>query len=473
MCNDRNDENPDLSTYVTRNIKVCTPLVSSPMDTVTESPMAIQMALQGGLGVIHYNMPVDQQADNVRRVKKYKNGFIMDPVCLSPKNTVGDVQRIKASEGFSGIPITENGEMCEKLIGIVTSRDIDFVNDPSVLLETVMSKDVVTTTEPVTLTEANNILKKARKGKLPVINSKGELVALISRSDLVKHRDNPNASKDANKQLLCAAAIGTRPEDKTRCKALVEAGADIIVIDSSQGDSMYQHDMIKHIKKNYPNVDVVGGNVVTARQALNLIKSGVDGLRVGMGVGSICTTQEVCAVGRAQASAVYKTAKLSRKFGVPIWADGGISSTGHIIKALSIGAGVVMMGSMLAGTEETPGDYFFQNGIRLKRYRGMGSIEAMSKGSDKRYFASGSKVKVAQGVSGSVADKGSLQAYLPYLVASIQSGLADLGFDSLESMREHLASGCLHFELRSAAAQKEAGVHSLHSVEPTSFVELN
>ncbi len=460
-----NLEHIDLSTNVTRNIRVCTPLVSSPMDTVTEAPMAIQMALQGGMGVIHYNMPVDQQADNVRRVKKYKNGFIMDPVCLSPKHTVGDVQRIKASEGFSGIPITENGEMCEKLVGIISSRDIDFVSDPSVLLETVMSKDILSATGPVAPSGANEILKKVKKGKLPVVNNKGDLVALISRSDLVKHRDHPKASKDASKQLLCAAAIGTRPEDKTRCKALVEAGADVIVIDSSQGDSMYQHDMVKHIKQNYPSVDVVGGNVVTTRQALNLIKSGVDGIRVGMGVGSICTTQEVCAVGRAQASAVYKTSKLARKFGVPIWADGGIASTGHIIKALSIGAGVVMMGSMLAGTEETPGEYFFQNGIRLKRYRGMGSIEAMSKGSDKRYFASGSKVKVAQGVSGSVADKGSLQKYLPYLIASIESGLTDLGVESLESMKENLISGCLHFELRSAAAQKEGGIHSLHSVE--------
>ncbi len=455
----------DLSTNVTRNIKLRIPLVSSPMDTVTEAPMAIQMALHGGVGVVHYNMPVDQQADNVRRVKRYKNGFIMDPVCLSPKNTIGDVQRIQASEGFSGIPITTNGKMNEKLVGIVTSRDIDFVNDPSVLLETVMSKTIVTATEPVSLNEANNILKKARKGKLPVVNNKGELVALISRTDLVKNRDYPRASKDGNKQLLCAASIGTRPEDKIRCKALVEAGADIIVIDSSQGDSMYQHDMVKHIKQNYPNVDVVGGNVVTSRQVLNLIKSGVDGLRVGMGVGSICTTQEVCAVGRAQASAVYKTAKIARMFGVPIWADGGIASAGHIIKALSIGAGVVMMGSLLAGTTETPGEYFFQDGVRLKRYRGMGSIEAMSKGSDKRYFASGSKIKVAQGVSGSVVDKGSLCEYLPYLIASVQSGLFDLGIIDITSMRERLASGSLHFELRSAAAQKEAAVHSLHSID--------
>ncbi len=463
----RNVGDTDLTTNVTRNVKLRVPLVSSPMDTVTEAPMAIKMALHGGMGVIHYNMPVDQQAEHVRRVKRYKNGFITDPVCLSPKHTIADVQRIKATEGFSGIPITENGNMGDRLVGIVTSRDIDFVNDPSVLLGTVMTKDIVTAKEPVPLSEANKILQLAKKGKLPVVNGKGELVALISRYDLVINRDYPNASKDSNKHLLCAASIGTRPEDKDRCKALVKAGADVIVIDSSQGDSMYQHDMIKHIKKNYPNVDVVGGNVVTTRQVLHLIKSGADGLRVGMGVGSICTTQEVCAVGRAQASAVYKTAKLARKFGVPIWADGGIASTGHIIKALSIGAGVVMMGSMLAGTEETPGEYFFQDGVRLKRYRGMGSIEAMSKGSDKRYFASGSKVKVAQGVSGSVVDKGPLGEYLPYLISSIQSGLNDLGIGSLECMRECLASGTLHFELRSAAAQKEAGVHSLHSLEKT------
>jgi len=290
-------------------------------------------------------------------------------------------------------------------------------------------------------------------------------VALISRNDLKKHRDFPRASLDAAKQLLVGGSIGTRPNDRERCSALVEAGADLIVIDSSQGDSMYQHDLVRWIKATHPEVDVVGGNVVTARQAYHLIRSGVDGLRVGMGIGSICTTQEVCAVGRAQASAVYNTARVARRFGVPVIADGGVSSTGHAVKALAVGASMVMMGSMLAGTEEAPGDYFFQNGVRLKKYRGMGSIEAMAKGSEKRYFASGAKVKVAQGVSGAVVDKGSMRTYFPYLSSGIRAGLKDLGFSTIARLHEGLQTAELRFELRSPAAQREGNVHSLHSYE--------
>ena len=458
-----------LATKVTKKISLKLPIVSSPMDTVTEANMAIGMALHGGLGVVHYNCSVEDQASFVRQVKKYKNGFITEPICLSPEHSIADVDEVKARHGYSGIPITENGTMHSRLLGIVSSRDIDFVEDRSTKLSQVMSTELITAQEGVSLREANELLRQAKKGKLPVVNAGGELVALISRTDLKKARDFPNATYDENKQLICGAAIGTRPNDRDRLKALVDAGVDVIVIDSSQGDSMYQHDMIRHIKSEYPHVEVIGGNVVTKRQAYNLINCGVDGLRVGMGIGSICTTQEVCAVGRAQASAVYKTAQLASRFGVPIIADGGISSTGHVMKALSVGAGAVMMGSMLAGTEEAPGEYYFQDGVRLKRYRGMGSIEAMSKGSEKRYFASTARVKVAQGVSGSVVDKGPLSRYLPYLAQGLKHGMQDAGLASVPRLQSAMRAGELRFELRSPAAQREGGVHDLYSFEKRLF----
>jgi IMP dehydrogenase len=467
-----NDVN--ISSSLTRNITLQAPFVSSPMDTVTEHRMAINMALLGGIGIIHSNMSAEEQAAEVRKVKKYKNGFITDPVCLSPDHTVEDVLRTKARLGFSSFPITQDGKMGGKLLGIISNRDTSFIEDPTIPIREFMTprENLVVAKEGVRLEEANEILKVSKKGKLPVVNENDELVALIARTDIQKQRDNPLASKDkANKQLLVGASIGTRPEDRDRAKLLVEAGVDVIVVDSSQGDSIYQHDTIRFLKDNFPRVDVIGGNVVTPSQALHLIQAGVDGLRVGMGIGSICTTQEVCAVGRAQASAVYHVAKFARRYGIPVIADGGIKSTGQITKALCLGAGCVMMGSMLAGTDESPGEYFYQDGVRLKRYRGMGSLEAMQKGGEKRYVwdDSRSAIKVAQGVSGAVQDKGTLRRYIPYLMQGVRHGLQDAGLRSVQDAQEKLYQDKLRFEVRSPAAQNEGGVHGLHSYQKRDF----
>lgn len=456
-----------LSSNFSRNIPVKTPFVSSPMDTVTEHKMAIEMSLMGGIGVIHYNNSIEEQAEEVARVKRFKNGFITEPQTLKPTDPISAVDAIKSKFGFSGVPITENGGMHSRLIGIVTNRDVDFVDDRSVLIKDVMTKaeDLFVAKESCSLEEANAELIKSKRSKLPIVNEKFELVALMSRKDLLKNRDFPLATKDSNKRLQVAAAIGTRPSDKQRLDALVAAEVDAIVVDSSQGDSMYQLEMVRHIKKKYPHIDVVGGNIVTTRQAKHLIDAGVDGLRVGMGVGSICTTQEVCAVGRPQATAVYHVSQIARKRGVPVIADGGIANTGHICKALALGASMVMMGSMLAGTEECPGEYYFENGLRLKRYRGMGSIEAMSKGSGNRYFAEKGIVKVAQGVSGSVVDKGTMRRFVPYLIAGVRHGFQDLGARDLTHINEMRERGSLRLETRSASAQSEGGVHHLYSYE--------
>jgi len=462
-----------LQSQFTKSITLHTPIVSSPMDTVTESRMAIAIALEGGIGVIHSNMSIEEQIQEVTRVKKYRSGFITDPICIKPTMLLSALDELRSKVGVSGFPVTEDGQMGSRLLGLVTKRDTDFVADRGqVRVNSIMTRteNAVTAEEGITLAEANAAIRTSKKGTLPIVTKTGRLVALVARADLVKHADYPLATKDSKGSLIVAAACGTRPDDRERVHALVAAGVDAVIVDSSQGDSMFQHDMVRWMKKEFPTLQVVGGNVVTKRQAKHLLDCGVDALRVGMGIGSICTTQEVCACGRAQASAVFNVAKLAKKYGVPIIADGGISSPGHVVKALSLGAGTAMCGSLLAGTEESPGEFFFdQSGVRLKKYRGMGSIDAMRKGSDDRYFGSASHVKVAQGVSGTVQDKGSIAKYLPYLTQSIKHGMQDIGAKSLEELRTQLYDGQLRFELRSAAAQREGGVHGLHSFERKLF----
>lgn len=460
-------EEVDLSGQLTTGIRLKTPFVSSPMDTVTEGRQAIAMAQEGGIGIIHCNNTIEEQVSHVRAVKRHQNGFVEKPVVYSPENTIGDIR--KANHPFSTFPITEHGELNSKLLGVVSSAEYNWPDEPDERpLGEIMNTEIVTAPEGCTLEQAHKTLKQAKVNFLPIVDEEKNLVALLCKKDIMNSRTYPLASVNSQGQLLVGASITTRnPEE--RAEALVKAGVDVIVVDSSQGNSIYQLQTIAYLKKNYPQLQIIGGNIVTATQAKNLINAGVHGLRVGVGVGAICTTQTVCGIGRPQATAVYKVAEFSKNYCkekgvpyVPVIADGSVASTGHIIRALAVGADTVMMGSMLAGTDESPGEVRYENGVRVKTYRGMGSIDAMRSGkTTERYFTAKTAIKIPQGVTGTVTSKGSVHSFVPRLVQATRLGFQGIGCRTLQEIH----GSSVRFAIQSPNAQRDGGVHDLHSYQ--------
>lgn len=413
-------------------------------------------------------MQTESQVEHIKRVKSHKPGYVANPAIMGPASTLSELDELQTARGFTSVCVTENGVSGTTLLGLVTNRDVEFVRDRTTTLSEVMTAvgELVLGSADVPLQENESTLLECKRGKLPIVDRNGCLTGLLTRANVKDRLNRPASgapSLDTHGKLLCGAAIGTRDTDRVRAQQLFGAGVNAIILDSSQGDSVYQLEMIKFLKNELPQLDVIAGNVVTQQQARRLLEAGADGLRVGMGSGSICTTQEVCAVGRGQATAVYKVGQVAREFDVPIIADGGIQNSGHIVKALALGAHVAMCGSVFSGSTEAPGRYFYQDGIRVKKYRGMGSLDAMKKGSDSRYLSESGHLKIAQGVSGTVRDKGSIKSMIPYLIHGAKQGFQDLGADSLEKVHQMLANGLMTMEVRTNAAQKEGGIHDMHS----------
>ncbi|GMH02877.1 hypothetical protein Nepgr_004716 [Nepenthes gracilis] len=460
----------NLSTKLTRNISLSLPCVSSPMDTVTESSMAIAMASIGAISILHSNNSPSDQLALLRSAKSRRIPFISDFEVKSPSDSIDSESDFGSSRI---ILVTESGNRRSRVLGYVLKSDWANLKNKDCRVCDFMSKLDFSVPSSHNLDQIVGFLSGKGYELVPTVSeSDGEVIDLVTIEDVERIRGFPKMglpSVGPKGEFIVGASIGTRESDKERLEYLVKGGADVVVLDSSQGNSIYQLDMIKYIKRRYPELDVVGGNVVTMNQAQNLIRAGVDGLRVGMGSGSICTTQEVCAVGRGQATAVYKVASIASESGVPVIADGGISNSGHIVKALVLGASTVMMGSFLAGSTEAPGVYEYRDGRQVKKYRGMGSLEAMTKGSDARYLGDTAKLKIAQGVEGVVADKGSVLKFLPYTMQAVKQGFQDLGASSLQSAHDLLRSGTLRLEVRSGAAQVEGGVHGLLSYEKKPF----
>ncbi|MCD8124240.1 MAG: IMP dehydrogenase [Lachnospiraceae bacterium] len=444
----------DLTTWLTPKLRLNIPMMSAGMDTVTEYRMAIAMARQGGIGVIHKNMSIEQQADEVDKVKRSENGVITDPFYLSPEHTLADANELMGKFRISGVPITRG----KKLVGIITNRDLKFETDfTKKISESMTSENLVTAREGVTLEEAKKILGRARKEKLPIVDENFNLKGLITIKDIEKQIKYPNSAKDAQGRLVCGAAVGITANMMERVEALVNVKVDCIVVDSAHGHSRNILNAVRQIKDAYPELQVIAGNVATGAGTEALIQAGVDAVKVGIGPGSICTTRVVAGIGVPQITAVMDSYEAAKKYGIPIIADGGIKYSGDMTKALAAGANVCMMGSMFAGCDEAPGSFEIYQGRKYKVYRGMGSIAAMENGSKDRYFQTDARKLVPEGVEGRVAYKGSVEDTIFQLVGGIRSGMGYCGAPTIQELKEKS-----EFIKISAASLKESHPHDVH-----------
>ena len=444
----------DLSTYLTKSIRLNIPMMSAGMDTVTEHRMAIAMSRQGGIGIIHKNMSIQEQAEEVDKVKRSENGVITDPFYLSPDNTLEEANNLMAKFRISGVPITENG----KLVGIITNRDLTFEEDFSKKIkESMTSENLITAKEGITLEEAKKILAKARKEKLPIVDNDFNLKGLITIKDIEKQIKYPLSSKDSKGRLLCGAALGITANVLDRAQELVNAHVDVVVLDSAHGHSANVLNCVRMIKEKFPDLQVIAGNVATAEATKALIEAGADAVKVGIGPGSICTTRVVAGIGVPQITAVMDCYSVAKEYGIPIIADGGIKYSGDMTKAIAAGANVCMMGSMFAGCDESPGTFELYQGRKYKVYRGMGSIAAMENGSKDRYFQSDAKKLVPEGVEGRVAYKGSVEDTVFQLMGGLRSGMGYCGAKDIEYLKENG-----RFIKISAASLKESHPHDIH-----------
>jgi IMP dehydrogenase len=421
----------EVSTHLTQNIKLNIPIISSGMDTVTEARMAIAMAREGGLGVIHKNMPIERQANEIDKVKRSEHGIIVDPIFLSPQNTLQDAHDLMEKYHISGVPVTEN----DKLVGILTNRDLRFESDLSrKIYQCMTSEHLITAPVGTSIEDAKEILRKNRIEKLPLVDEQNKLKGLITIKDIEKAQKYPNSAKDAKGRLLVAAAIGVGSDMFDRVDAIVAAKVDVIVVDTAHGQSRGVLNAVKTLKKRHPHVDLIAGNIATAEATRDLIEAGADAVKVGIGPGSICTTRIIAGIGVPQITAVYNCAAAAKPYNIPVIADGGIKYSGDIAKAIAAGANVVMIGNLLAGTEESPGEKMIYQGRSYKVYRGMGSLGAMADGSKDRYFQENADKLVPEGIEGRVPYKGTLADTVFQLVGGLRSGMGYCGVKNIEEL---------------------------------------